>query len=165
MKELLWTCSSQLIFYLNTSIQVCVSQLFSRMCRRQVISQPCYLHLHLCPSLCFSHFPPSQSKIFFSHLCLFLKEKKKFQLVYLYPLWNQHWALLITTSPRRPYGAGCRFQDAICFPLGRRLRQKGRWLPDCSNVCFLQCCKCLNGSTQTAHTKDYLYLQAPVLAI
>lgn len=84
MKELLWTYFSQLIFHLITSFQVCVSQLFSRMCQRQSASQP-YLHLYLCLSLCLSHFPPPQSKNFFSSPLSFYKRKKKIVPVGLSP--------------------------------------------------------------------------------
>lgn len=171
MKELLWTCSSQLIFYPNTSIQVCVSQLFSRMCKRQVASQPCYLHLHLCPSLCLSNFPPSQSKIFFSHLCLFVKEKKSssWSISTLFetstgPFWSPlpHRDLMVLDAG---------FRMPLAFLLAEDWGKKGGgfqtalMFASCKICIHKQCCKCLNGSTQMAHTKDYSYLQAPVLEI
>lgn len=125
--------------------------------------------LSLIVSLPLSSFP--EQDFFFLTFVFLLKKKinKWFQLVYPYPLWNQHWAILITTSP--PYGAGCRFQYAICFPVGRRLRQKegggfqtALLFASCKIRVHKQWCKCLSGSTQLAHTEDYLYLQAPILA-
>lgn len=139
MKELLWVCSSQLILHPITSSKVSVPQLFSRMCRRQVASQPFYPHLCLCLSSCLSHFPPFQSKTFFSHFCLFVKEKKKYMVPAGLSLPSLKPAL--GHSDHHLPTLWCWVQVSVCHLLScwqKTKAERGRWLSDSSIVCLLQ---------------------------
>lgn len=130
------------------------------MCRRHVASQPCSPRLHLCLSLCLSLFPPSLSKkAFFSQLSLLVKNTAPAGLCVpsLKPA-RSTWAVLITTSPERPHGAGCSSQYDVRFPAGRRLgAERARWLSDSSHVCLLQ-----NPYSQaTLQMLDWVYSTGP----
>lgn len=149
-----------------------------RMCRRHAASQPCYPRLRLCLSLCLSHFPHSLSKdAFFSpHLTSSCEKYGSCRsMPLLFETSQKHLGHPDRYLPIKTLWCGWRSQYDVRFSgsvMGSEdLRQK-EWggfrtalkSASCEIHIHKQSCKCWIGSTQLAHTKYYLYFQAPILA-